>query len=388
MILKAWVKNGLFYLMGLTALLKQREDRSKPFINIVGDVFSESGLGSVTRQIIASIEGRFDYQLINLPMSRKSRQQCQAHAKLGTKLLPGITIYVGNPEILRRAFISLNVWRVIQNYNIGVWFWELERLPRPWRYLAPLIDEVWTQSNFVKTVFENNSPCVEVMPFSLGTATTSDKTRADFGIAQDAFVFLFTFDYLSHAARKNPLAVIDCFQKAFEDRADVLLLIKTVNEQFDQAMAAKLQAMAKYSQNIVFFNQSLDYPDLLRLIKLANCYVSLHRSEGLGLGLAEAMQLGTLVMATNYSGNTQFMNSANALMVNYQRVPVQAQDYPYGAGNDWAEPDTQHAIAQMQYAVAHPAQCRALVERALQTISQYNHINQSYWIAQRLAQIR
>ena len=387
MMLKAWVKNSLFYLMGLAALLKQEEDRPKPFINIVGDVFSESGLGSVTRQIMASVEGRFDYQLINLPMSRKSRQQSQTHEKLGTKLLPGMTIYVGNPEILLRAFISLNVWRVIQNYNIGVWFWELERLPRPWRYLAPLINEVWAQSGFIKKVFEGDCPCVEVIPFSLGTATASHKTRADFGIPQDAFVFLFTFDYLSHTARKNPFAVIECFQKAFGDHADVLLLMKTVNQQFDQEMATKLQAMAQYSPNIVFFNQSLDYPDVLALIKLANCYVSLHRSEGLGLGLAEAMQLGTLVMATNYSGNTQFMNNANALMVNYQRVPVQAQDYPYGAGNYWAEPDRQHAIEQMQYAVAHPVQCSALVEQALQTISQYTPANQSNWVAQRLGQI-
>jgi glycosyltransferase involved in cell wall biosynthesis len=298
-----------------------------------------------------------------------------------------MTIYVGNPEILLRAFISLNVWRVIQNYNIGVWFWELERLPRPWRYLAPLINEVWAQSGFIKKVFEGDCPCVEVIPFSLGTATASHKTRADFGIPQDAFVFLFTFDYLSHTARKNPFAVIECFQKAFGDHADVLLLMKTVNQQFDQEMATKLQAMAQYSPNIVFFNQSLDYPDVLALIKLANCYVSLHRSEGLGLGLAEAMQLGTLVMATNYSGNTQFMNNANALMVNYQRVPVQAQDYPYGAGNYWAEPDRQHAIEQMQYAVAHPVQCSALVEQALQTISQYTPANQSNWVAQRLGQI-
>jgi glycosyltransferase involved in cell wall biosynthesis len=275
----------------------------------------------------------------------------------------------------------------MKNYNIGVWFWELERLPAPWRHLAPLIDEVWAQSQFVKAVFHDHCAQVHVMPFSLDAVVTSHKTRQDFGIAEAPFVFLFTFDYLSHAARKNPIAVIQCFQQAFGDNQNVLLVIKTVNGQFDIPGKTALEGLAAHSQNILFLNQSLDYVDLLRLIELANCYISLHRSEGLGLGLAEAMRLGTLVIATNYSGNTDFMNTENSLLVDYQRVPVLSKDYPYGAGNVWAEPSSSHAITQMQYAVTHQAQCQQLVAAASQTIAQYTKKNQGNWIEQRLRQI-
>ena len=102
---KEKLKNVIFYLMGFSSLVKVNK-RPPQFINIVGDLFSESGLGSITRQIIASIDGRFEYQLIDLPLSAQSRQQKSRELRrLGTSLKPGITIFVGNPEILLKAFI-------------------------------------------------------------------------------------------------------------------------------------------------------------------------------------------------------------------------------------------------------------------------------------------
>jgi glycosyltransferase involved in cell wall biosynthesis len=384
---KPLLKNILLWLMGLCAFFKITKTTPQ-YINIVGDLFSESGLGSVTRQIIASIDGRYQYQIINLPLSQKSRQQAAASlGNIGNCLKPGITIFIGNPEILPRAMLRLNPWRVINNYNIGVWFWELEKLPPPWHHLAPLMDEVWAQSNFVKRVFEKDSRQVRVMPFSLDAVVPSHKSRVDFGLPENKFIFLFTFDYLSHAARKNPQAVIESFKRAFGESEEVLLVIKTVNSDRAGAGVPDLRGSLEKCRNIVFFDEYFQYKDLLRLIQLANCYVSLHRSEGLGLGLAEAMKLGTLVMATNYSGNTDFMNAEDALMVDFTLTPVLSGDYPYGAGNFWAEPSQRGAIKQMQYAFSHREECHLLVQRAQEVVAQYTSKHQGDWIQKRLMEI-
>lgn len=384
---KVLLKNILLWLIGLCALFKNTKNAPQ-YINIVGDLFSESGLGSVTRQIIASIDGLYPYQIINLPLSLKSRQQTPAALiNLGNYLKPGITIFIGNPEILLRAMLRLNPWRVINNYNIGIWFWELEKLPPPWRHLAPLIDEVWAQSNFIKRVFEKDSRQVMVMPFSLDAVVPSHKSRVDFGLPENKFIFLFTFDYLSHVARKNPQAVINGFQRAFGNSEEVLLVIKTVNSNRVGTSFADIKGSLEKCSNITFIDEYFQYKDLLRLIQLANCYVSLHRSEGLGLGLAEAMKLGTLVIATNYSGNTDFMNSEDALMVDCTLVPVLSGDYPYGTRNVWAEPSLRSSIEQMQYALSHREECCVLVQRAQEVMAHYTSKHQGDWIQKRLMEI-
>jgi len=384
---KVLLKSFLFWMISFCTLFKNT-NKNPQYINIVGDLFSESGLGSVTRQIIDSIDGRYQYQIINLPLSLKSRQQAPSSLKnIGTRLKPGITIFIGNPEILPKAMLRLNPWRLINNYNIGVWFWELEKLPPPWRHIAPLVDEVWAQSHFVQQVFKAYSRQVEVMPFSLDAVVPSQKTRADLGLPDKSFIFLFTFDYLSHAARKNPQAVIDSFQQAFGASEEVLLVIKTVNSDQIRGGVANLENRIGQSSNIVFLDEYFQYKDLLRLIQLANCYVSLHRSEGLGLGLAEAMKLGTLVIATNYSGNTDFMSAEDALLVDYTLIPVQNGDYPYSKGNVWAEPCQSDAIEQMKYAFTHQLECRLLAQRAREAASQYTSKHQGDWIQKRLMEI-
>ena len=384
---KVLLKSFLFWMMSFCTLFKNT-NKNPQYINIVGDLFSESGLGSVTRQIIDSIDGRYQYQIINLPLSLKSRQQAPSSLKnIGTRLKPGITIFIGNPEILPKAMLRLNPWRLINNYNIGVWFWELEKIPPPWRHIAPLVDEVWAQSHFVQQVFKAYSRQVEVMPFSLDAVVPSQKTRANLGLPDKAFIFLFTFDYLSHAARKNPQAAIDSFQQAFGASEEVLLVIKTVNSDQIRGGVANLKNRIGQSSNIVFLDEYFQYKDLLRLIQLANCYVSLHRSEGLGLGLAEAMKLGTLVIATNYSGNTDFMSAEDALLVDYTLIPVQNGDYPYSKGNVWAEPCQSDAIKQMKYAFTHQLECRLLSQRALEAASQYTSKHQGDWIQKRLMEI-
>lgn len=388
--LKSVAKKMLFGLIGLLALLKPlfRRRYTAAHVTVVGDLYSESGLGNVTRALIRTLDGVVDYSVINLPMSVMSKQGDYAFGARETrKLRPGVTIFVGNPSILLSACLKLNPLAILANETIGVWFWELEKIPRDWAVAGRLVDEVWAQSAFVARAFEGSSARVLVMPFVVEACPATDYGRDHFGISDQPFVFLMTFDYLSHVARKNPLAVLRAFKAEFGDDPDVLLVIKSVNKNRCGDAAAEVASIIGGSRNIVTMDDYLNRDELLSLMRVADCYVSLHRSEGLGLGMAEAMALGTLVVATGYSGNMDFMNAACALLVDYTLKPVDAEEYPYARNNVWAEPTLASARMQMRAARANGDKTHALVATARANMARYDTAHQQRWVASRLREL-
>ena len=387
--LRVLLKKILFRAIGVLALLKPFLTNKSRHVYVIGDLYSESGLGNVTRALIKTLDGVVDYSVINLPMSVASKQgdyQFGAHVK--PRLGPGINIFVGNPSILLSAFCKLNPLWLLSNRTIGVWFWELERIPKDWQMAGSLVDEVWAQSRFVAQAFKRSSKRVEVMPFVVDQAPACMFDRRHFGIGEDRYVFLMTFDYLSHVARKNPEAVVRAFKGEFGDDPSVLLVIKSVNKSRRIDKAEDIESVIDASNNILSIDTYLDKEELLSLIQVADCYVSLHRSEGLGLGMAEAMNLGTLVVATGYSGNMDFMSTESALLVDYTLKPVDAAEYPYAADNRWADPDEVTARAQMRRAKDAAQDMRSLVDEARRRLSGYNTANQRAWVAEQLGQLQ
>lgn len=352
---------------------------------IIGDLYSESGLGNVTRALITSLGADVDYKLINLPLSVGSQQGSYDFSKREVKKLgPGVSVFVGNPSILVQALLKLNVRYLAANYTIGVWFWELEKVPSDWVKAGRLVDEVWAQSDFSAKAFSEVNSVSKVMPFALAYKRENVLGRDRFAIPDGRFVFLMAFDYLSHVDRKNPGAVIQAFLDEFGDDPSVILVIKSVNESKDAVDGNALLMKARAAQNIKFIDNYLTKDEMLSLIEAANCYISLHRSEGLGLGMAEAMSLGTLTIGTGYSGNMQFMNPGNSLLVDYTLVPVKKDQYPYAEGNVWAEPSIQSARVQMRYALTHQVECNALVSQAKADLERYDITNQRAWLMRNL----
>jgi len=173
--------------------------------------------------------------------------------------------------------------------------------------------------------------------------------RSHFGLQPGEFVFLFSYDFNSFAARKNPEAVIAAFREAFADGArGVRLLVKSTNGvRFPDKLAA-LQRSVADDPRIEVRDGFLSRDEMFGLQNTIDCYVSLHRSEGFGLGMAECMYLGKPVIATGYSGNLDFMNHDNSLLVDCRMVPLHEGDYPYWQGQHWADPDIAHAAHLMR----------------------------------------
>ena len=251
------------------------------------------------------------------------------------------------------------------HYNIGYWAWELSDFPHEWDTAFGYADEVWTPSNFSCASVASCSPVpVKVVPHALvSTDFDVEPNRTAFGLDPDVFLFLFIFDFHSFLERKNPLALISAYKKAFGNRKDVQLLIKSSHSAQHSDELALMQAAAN-GANVKIFDSVLTREAKQQLMMTADCYVSLHRSEGFGLTMAEAMMCGKPVIATAYSGNIDFMSDSDSFLVPYRMVAIDRTHGPYKAGYQWADPDIDHAIDFMRYVETHREAAATVGSRA------------------------
>lgn len=281
----------------------------------------------------------------------------QAHA---------VNVIEVTPDELPKVFGSISRTRFDRSYNILRTYWELSRAPESWRPKLAAIDEIWAPNAFVaesfRTVFDGPitviPPCV--IPPDIDGLPADEDARERFRLDAGRFYFFFSFDYYSFLQRKNPLAVVRAFQKAFPDQAaQVGLVVKsTGSADHHPDVKKQLVRMASFDDRIRIIDQSLSRGQMLSLMKATDCYVSLHRAEGFGLGMAEAMTLGKPVIGTDYSGNTEFVRPDTAYPIAYRLKRLSPHDYIYTEGQVWAEPDEVDCAAAMVRVVSEPDDAR------------------------------
>jgi glycosyltransferase involved in cell wall biosynthesis len=210
------------------------------------------------------------------------------------------------------------------------------------------VDEVWVASEFGRACLDQVSPVPVVkMPLPVVAPDPPTVGRAHFGLPERAFIFLFMFDVSSQTERKNPRAVVRAFRQADLAHEQAVLVLKYSNTAYDPEAVRLLREEAE-GLNVVLLDGYMERTELAALLSVADCYVSLHRAEGFGLTMAEAMRLGKPVIATAYSGNMDFMTPDTAYLVDHRIVPI-VRDYgPYLRGFVWADPDVEHAARLMR----------------------------------------
>jgi glycosyltransferase involved in cell wall biosynthesis/SAM-dependent methyltransferase len=241
-------------------------------------------------------------------------------------------------------------------YNVICPQWELSRYPREWHRWLDRFDEVWAPSSFVFDAISKatEKPVIHV-PLCVDGKLTSFLGRRYFGLPESAYIFLFAFDLRSYLARKNPLAVIEAFSEVCARRPaeDTRLVIKLHGTDSTSASRADYERLLAALDHVSCRGRIILVTDVLtdnetkNLVRCCDCFVSLHRSEGFGRAIAEAMLFGKPVVATGYSGNLDFMNETNSCLVDYRLVPVAEDSYPHAQGQCWAEPDIDHAAFHM-----------------------------------------
>jgi glycosyltransferase involved in cell wall biosynthesis len=256
-------------------------------------------------------------------------------------------------------------------YNIGYWLWEQPEFPERYHGSFAYVDEVWVASDYCLEALSRVSPVPVVKvppPLPAEGLRTKGVGRDYFGLEDRQRVFLFMFDAHSIVERKNPSGLIRAFKRAFPDDPDARLVLKVMRA--PRALLDGLIAEAN-DPRVVIIDRLLEREEVNSLLELCDCYVSLHRSEGFGLTLAEAMALGKPVIATGYSANLDFMNVGNSLLVRYQMVRLERDFPPYPRGSAWADPDVGHAAELMRAVHQDPDLARRLGQRARDDVMAY-----------------
>ncbi|MCW2275736.1 hypothetical protein GJ654_12975 [Rhodoblastus acidophilus] len=242
-----------------------------------------------------------------------------------------------------------SLWR--GRKTICVWPWELPQWPEPLAFCTLLADEIWAISGFVRNAFELRSP-VPVISMPSAVVATATADRAAYGLPDDAFVFVSFFDGNSSFARKNPAGAIAAFRTAFPlPDFSVRLVVKAMRAGASPDAWRDLQASACDDPRIAFVDEEWRRDETLGLIASCDCLVSLHRAEGFGRPIAEAILLRRPVVATKWSGNLDFRDEGLQYLVDADLRPPPAGGYAWGEGQVWAEPDSKAAVDALLAAV-------------------------------------
>ncbi len=255
-------------------------------------------------------------------------------------------------------------------HRIGYWFWELAHFPLGLAAAFRCVDEVWAPTRFCQEAFRALSP-VEVrwvppcvVPPRSADGAPPPTPREELGARPDDFLFCFAFDALSVPERKNPAGLLAAFARVARDAGrPVRLLLKVNHAEAEPDYMAGLRRQAA-GLPVTFLTGTLSRQALDGLLAACDAYVSLHRSEGLGLPLIEAMYLGKPVIATGYGGVTDFLDDTTGFVVRHRPVALAAPQGPYPAGAMWAEPDVEHAAALMRALADDPASAASRVAAA------------------------
>jgi glycosyltransferase involved in cell wall biosynthesis len=256
-----------------------------------------------------------------------------------------------------------------QGPRIGIWGWETDTIPVRWQRAFALVQEVWVYSRFMAGNIGAVAPVPTIALPPPVQPPPEPATPLRLDVPDDGFLFLFVFDYLSTIQRKNPVGLIEAFKRAFAPGEGPRLLLKTINGPLRPLAEEEVLWAAHGRPDIHVLDRSLSGEQLNGLMAGCDCYVSLHRSEGFGLTMAEAMAIGKPVIGTGYSGNLDFMNAENSYLVEYElgRVGPDCEIYP--PEGTWAQPSVEHAAESMRRVVERPEEAAAIGARAREDIA-------------------
>jgi glycosyltransferase involved in cell wall biosynthesis len=319
-------------------------------IDVVGFFTAEHGVGEAARTLVSTLKS---VDVAVGTINYTDTQSRMGHSYSTDDVLRHKAVLVSmNAEQLTHSPHRLGADFYNNRYVIGQWFWELEQAPQWYAPAWPMVNEMWAPTRFIEQMLRNSAPSdvkISYVPLPVvRPAIDVALTRSHFGL-DNRFMFLFAFDFMSVMKRKNPLALIDAFTRAFPAGSGAQLVIKAINGDKRPLEREALMTAASQHPDITVIDTYFTRVETSSLMNLADCYVSLHRSEGLGLTLSEAMSHGKPVIATNYSGNIDFMDNSNSYLVPWTRVAVGQNAEGYSADATWAEPDVVEAARLMRH---------------------------------------
>lgn len=338
-------------------------------LNLIGFAFGELGIGEDVRMAVAACqEAGIPFSVVNISPGehlRQADQALEAHVSKDEDLTNqapyAINVFCLTAFDTARVALERGDSLFNGRYNIGWWPWELPVWPRDWLCIFNLVDEVWAATTFTYRMYteaamqSSNQPTpVTLMPMAVSVDRVKFMSRDDLDLPDGKFLYLYVFDFNSYLARKNPFAAVRAFRNAFISTDDsVRLVLKTMNSDPSNPEWKRFVQECAKDRRIIIMDRTLERGEVLGLIQACDVYLSLHRAEGFGRTLAEAMLFGKPVVGTDFSGTMDFLSQTNGFPVDWQRHQVTSDDYPFINNEDrawWADPLLRSSKNQMRKA--------------------------------------
>jgi glycosyltransferase involved in cell wall biosynthesis len=309
-------------------------------VNVVGYFRRQCGLSNNARAIAALLESR---GVVVRRITAKHQFFQDNEFASDSPANADVTIWCVNAsELIRNREFE----RSYSRYHVGVFMWELEfNQPPGLHEAANCMDEIWCFSDFLMRAFSSvKTPLIKIPMWISEHLNYLEEFSKD-----RRFSVMFAFDCASIWRRKNPQAVITAFRRAFSNGAssDVRLIMKTHRIDQDRRFFRDL-TRSTADLPVHWITENLSRVEYWKLLRSMDVYISLHRSEGIGLTIAEAIAASVPVIATGYGGNVDFMDDRCTISVPHSMAPNDAHHGPYCAGALWAEPDVNSAAVALQ----------------------------------------
>jgi glycosyltransferase involved in cell wall biosynthesis len=349
---------------------------SRTGMNIVGFFAADLGIGESARCMARAADAaEIPTALVPLRLNCRNRLGDTSYSgRLQESNPHGVNVIHVDPPVARDIDHHHGQALRKDKYNVGYFAWELPEFPDAWMPSFDYFDEIWCPSDFVRESIALKAPFpVLTMAHSIGfERPKADRAslRARFDLPGDRFLFLILYDLNSYTARKNPHAAIGAFRLSGLAGGGAALVVKVQNADANPADFAALSEAVRELPGTVIISDTLSRADVYALEAACDCYVSLHRSEGFGLAVAECMYLGKPVIATNWSATAEYLNDGNGLPVRAPLVRLGENHGPYVRGATWAEPDIGHAADLMRRISSDPAEALRIGAAARKTIEE------------------
>lgn len=319
-------------------------------LNLVGYAMGEFGVAENVRSYAKALAVcNYPFVIRNFDVGVASRAEDESMKKYFSNDLPyEKTVFFVNADQMQVVKDTMPA-AFIGRRNIGFWVWELDEFPSVWPEAFSIVDEIWVPTEFIKNAISKKTKLpIHVLPKAIEPSIHGKFSKKDFKLRNNDFMFMYSFDFNSFVQRKNPIAVVNAFNKAFDDRDNAILYLKSINGHRNPEAMSEILKLIAGNKKVIVSDGFISRNEMSGLQSICDCYVSLHRAEGFGLGLAECMYFEKPVIATNFSGNTEFMNNDNSCLVDYKLVKINNGEYPYSEGCEWADADVGHAAGLMK----------------------------------------
>jgi glycosyltransferase involved in cell wall biosynthesis len=350
-------------------------------INFFGSSDTEDGIGRAAALNIECLRAAgldLDSYVLSRPVARQTGRNTLINDGLLSALQNKVNVFHFSARWVPHYFSHLGEGSLSGFYNIGYWVCEAPKIPDQWARQLEYFDEIWTASTFCQSAIarSSNIPVIRI-PHPIESRDTSLRIQSrQKGVRIGAFTFLTIFNAYSDSERKNVLFTIRAFLDAHGDKPDVRLLVKVSNLEHDHILSEKLAAISQNFHNVEIIDGYIESAEVQALYERADAYVSLHRAEGFGFTISDAMGRGIPVITTGYSGNMEFCRADDTRLVAYQLRPIGHDRLRYRKEDIWAEPDMQDATAAFRELVIDYPIWISKAARARERVSQLFSVNE------------